>query len=71
MGNYERQDLIDDIAAALKTADEERLLEIHRKLYNKIDSDITKAFKRFDDATLERANDARRYFERKKGKGES
>ena len=38
MGSYERQDLIDDIAAALRTADEEQLFEIYEKLFGiKID----------------------------------
>ncbi len=38
MGSYERQDLIDDIASALRTADEEQLIEIYEKLFGiKID----------------------------------
>ncbi len=65
MGSYERKDLIDDISAVLRTADEERLLEIHRMLCGgestlKVASDnLTKVFKRFHETldALEKKGD--------------
>ncbi len=38
MGNYEREDLIKDISAALRRASEKQVLEIHRGLYGKEES---------------------------------